>query len=56
MKSVNTKVGESLRIEFELDQYKDLGFAASATTQDSLGVSMTYKEFVGLCNSHVVTE
>ena len=56
VKSVNTKVGESLRIEFELDQYKDLGFAASATTQDSLGVSMTYKEFVGLCNSHVVTE
>ena len=56
VKSVNTKVGESLRIEFELDQYKDLGFAASATTQDSLGVSMTYMEFVGLCNSHVVTE
>ena len=56
VKSVNTKVGESLRIEFELDQYKDLGFAVNAATQDSLGVSMTYKEFVGLCNSHVVTE
>ena len=54
--SVNTKVGESLRIEFELDQYKDLGFAVNAATQDSLGVSMTYMEFVGLCNSHVVTE
>lgn len=56
VKSVNTKVGESLRIEFELDQYKDLGFAVNAATQDSLGVSMTYMEFVGLCNSHVVTE
>jgi hypothetical protein len=56
VKSVNTKVGESPRIEFEIDQYKDLGFAASATTQDSLGVSMTYMEFVELCNSHVVAE
>ena len=52
IKSVNTKVGESLRIEFELDQYKDLGYAVGAPIQDSLGVSMTYMEFVGLCNSH----
>lgn len=52
IKSVNTKVGESLRIEFELDQYRGLGSAVSAPIQDSLGVSMTYMEFVGLCNSH----
>lgn len=56
VKSVNTKVGESLRIEFELDQYKDLNFAVNSSIQDPLGVSITYVEFVEYCNSHVVVE
>jgi hypothetical protein len=56
VKSINTKVGDSLRIEFELDHYKDLGFVVDATIQESLGVPMNYKEFAGLCSSHDVAE
>lgn len=46
IKSVNTKVGESLRVEFELDQYKGLGSAVSAPIQDSFG---RFHDLYGIC-------
>lgn len=58
VKSVNTKVldifGDSLRIEFELDKYKGLGYVVDSITQDSLGVSLSHTEFMKYCNSHRV--
>lgn len=60
VKSVNTKVfgnfGESLCIEFELDNYKDLGYIVDSMNQDSLGVAFDHTEFMKYCNSHRVNQ
>lgn len=39
-------------IEFELDHYNNVGFVVDTTIQETLGVSMTYMEFVELCRGH----
>lgn len=56
VKSVNTKVfgnlGEALCIEFELDNYKDLGYMVNSTTLDSLGVAFNHTEFMKYSNNH----
>jgi hypothetical protein len=33
-----------------------IDFTISASIQDPFGVSMTYMEFVGFCNIHVIAE
>ena len=56
VRSVNTKVyGNSedlFQIEFELDNYKDLGYKINSTSKDSLGVVFAHNEFLDYCNSH----
>ena len=56
VKSVNTKVfsnsDDSLCIEFELNNYKDLGYMVDSLSQDSIGVHFTNMEFVRYCNGH----
>lgn len=56
VKSVNTKIfgnsGEAHCIEFELDNYKDLGYMVNSTTLDSLGVAFDHTEFMKYSNSH----
>lgn len=58
VKSVNTKVndnsGDLFRIEFELDNFKDLGYKVNSMSQDSLGVVFAHNEFLDYCNSHRV--
>ena len=60
VKSVSTKVignsGESLCIEFELDNHKDLGYIVDSMTQDSLGVAFDHTEFMKYCNSHRLSQ
>ena len=53
VKSVNTKVFEGandpLRIEFVLDDYKDLGLVVKSEVRDSKGVPLNYMELMELC-------
>lgn len=56
VKSVNTRAfgdsEESYRIEFELDNYKNIGYQVNSRSQESLGVPFTYSEFMKYCNGH----
>ena len=58
VKSVNSKAfdnsGDSLLIEFELDNYKDIGYVVNSMSEESLGVSFTRTEFMKYCNDHRV--
>lgn len=50
VKSINTKVGDSLRIEFELDDYHELNSVVEMNIHDSIGVQLDRIEFNHLCN------
>ena len=58
VKSVKTKVFESskdsLRIVFELVNYKELGFAVESQVPDFSGVALNRMDFVKHCTSHRV--
>ena len=49
VKSVNTKIGELHRIEFELDNYFELNSAVEVDDQDSSGIPLNNQELRSLC-------
>ena len=53
VKSVNTRIFEGstdpLRMEFELDNYRDIGSKVESLLDDSTGTPLTYTELKRLC-------